>query len=73
MASKDRFFLNRENGNAPVVSVDYYNTKGTLLKKYLPSPVPLKPLESIRYVVDYDDKAGGPGPILLLNGDLRIQ
>ncbi|WP_289023211.1 DUF3124 domain-containing protein [Desulfobacter postgatei] len=44
-----------------VVSVDYYNTKGTLLKKYLPSPISLKPLESIRYVVDYDDKAGGAG------------
>ncbi len=44
-----------------VVSVDYYDTKGTLLKKYLPSPVSLKPLESIRYVVDYDDKAGGAG------------
>jgi len=44
-----------------VVSVDYYNTKGTLLKKYIPSPISLKPLESIRYVVDYDDKAGGAG------------
>ncbi len=44
-----------------VVSVDYYDTKGTLLKNYLPSPVSLKPLESIRYVVDYDDKAGGAG------------
>ena len=44
-----------------VVFVDYYDTKGTLLKNYLPSPVFLKPLESIRYVVDYDDKAGGAG------------
>ncbi|WP_319575984.1 DUF3124 domain-containing protein [uncultured Desulfobacter sp.] len=44
-----------------VVFVDYYDTKGKLLKNYLPSPVFLKPLESIRYVVDYDDKAGGDG------------
>ena len=44
-----------------VVFVDYYDTKGRLLKNYLPSPVFLKPLESIRYVVDYDDKAGGDG------------
>jgi len=44
-----------------VVSVDYYDTKGTLLKNYLSAPVFLNPLESIRYVVDYDDKAGGAG------------
>jgi hypothetical protein len=44
-----------------VVSVDYYDTRGALLKHYLSSPVSLKPLESIRYVVDYDDKAGGAG------------
>ncbi|MGD9824867.1 MAG: DUF3124 domain-containing protein [Desulfobacter sp.] len=44
-----------------VVFVDYYDTKGTLLKNYLLSPVFLKPLESIRYVVDYYDKAGGAG------------
>lgn len=44
-----------------IVSVDYYDTKGALIKKYLPSPVFLKSLESVRYVVDYDDKAGGSG------------
>jgi len=44
-----------------IVSVDYYNTKGVLIKKYLRTPVFLKSLESIRYVVDYDDKAGGSG------------
>src|SRR6056297_605135 len=44
-----------------IVSVHYYNTKGELLKKYHPAPIFLKPLESIRYVVDYDDKTGGSG------------
>lgn len=44
-----------------IVSVNYYNTKGVLIKKYLPSPVFLKALESVRYVVDYDDKTGGSG------------
>ncbi|WP_020587998.1 DUF3124 domain-containing protein [Desulfobacter curvatus] len=44
-----------------IVSVDYYDTKGVLIKKYLPSSVFLKALESIRYVVDYDDKTGGSG------------
>ncbi|WP_321491937.1 DUF3124 domain-containing protein [uncultured Desulfobacter sp.] len=44
-----------------IVSVDYYDTKGMLLKNYLPAPISLRPLESIRYVVDYDDTAGGSG------------
>ena len=44
-----------------IVSVDYHDTKGALIKRYLPSPVFLKSLESVRYVVDYDDKAGGSG------------
>lgn len=44
-----------------IVSVDYYDTKGMLLKHYLPSPIFLRPLESIRYVVDYDDTTGGSG------------
>ena len=44
-----------------IVSVDYHDTKGALIKKYLSSPVFLNSLESIRYVVDYDDKTGGSG------------
>lgn len=44
-----------------IVSVNYYNTKGVLIKNYLPSPVSLKAFESVRYVVDYDDKTGGSG------------
>lgn len=44
-----------------IVSVDYYDTKGALIKKYLSAPIFLKSLESIRYVVDYDDKTGGSG------------
>lgn len=44
-----------------VLYVNYYDTKGVLLKNYLSSPVTLKPLESTRYVVDYNDKTGGSG------------
>jgi len=47
----------------PVIlsTVDYYETEGKLLKKYLDKPVRLGPLESIRYVVPQKDKAGGSG------------
>nr|WP_320191757.1 DUF3124 domain-containing protein [uncultured Desulfobacter sp.] len=44
-----------------IISVDYYDTKGVLIKQYLPSPVFLKAFGSVRYVVDYDDKTGGSG------------
>ncbi len=44
-----------------IVSVDYHDTKGTRIKSYLPAPVFLNALESVRYVVDYDDKTGGSG------------
>lgn len=53
---------NTDTANAiEIVSVDYYDTKGTRIKSYLPAPVSLKALESVRYVVDYDDKTGGSG------------
>lgn len=41
--------------------VDYYETHGTLLKKYLDKSVILGPLESIRYIVPEEDKSGGSG------------
>jgi len=44
-----------------VTTVDYYETQGNLLKKFLDSSVVLKPLESIRYVIPQRDKTGGSG------------
>lgn len=44
-----------------VTAVDYYGTKGEILRKYLNKNVILGPLESIRYVIPYKDKAGGSG------------
>ena len=47
--------------NMTVTVVDYYETQGRLLKKYLEKPLVLVPLESVRYVVAQSDKAGGSG------------
>ena len=44
-----------------VKKVDYYETQGTLLKKFINSPINLKPLESIRYIIPQKDKSGGSG------------
>jgi len=44
-----------------ITVVDYYETQGKLLKKYIDKPVILNPLESSRYVIPERDKAGGSG------------
>lgn len=44
-----------------VTTVDYYETQGRLLKKFLNASVVLKPLESIRYVIPQKDETGGSG------------
>ncbi|HPN99052.1 MAG TPA: DUF3124 domain-containing protein [Syntrophorhabdaceae bacterium] len=44
-----------------ILSVDYYDTKGKLIRKYVGNPVSLKALESTRYVVKYNDTSGGSG------------
>lgn len=44
-----------------ITAVDYYETQGKLLKKYLDTPVLLNPLESLRYIVPEIDKSGGSG------------
>ena len=44
-----------------ITVVDYYETQGKFLKKYLEKPVTLNPLESKRYVIPEKDKTGGSG------------
>ena len=44
-----------------ITVVDYYETQGRLLKKYLEKPAILNPLESLRYIIPERDKAGGSG------------
>ena len=44
-----------------ITAVDYYETQGKLLKKYIDNPLLLKPLESSRYIVSESDRSGGSG------------
>jgi hypothetical protein len=44
-----------------IVKVDYHDSDGKLLQRYLESPVTLSPAQSTRYVVKFSDKAGGSG------------
>lgn len=41
--------------------MDYHDTDGKLLRRYLDAPVSLGPLASVRYVIAEGDKAGGSG------------
>ena len=44
-----------------ITVVDYYETQGKRLKKYLNDPRILNPMESLRYVIPERDKSGGSG------------
>jgi len=44
-----------------ITAVDYYETQGKLLKKFIENPITLNPLESLRYVIPEKDKSGGSG------------
>jgi hypothetical protein len=47
-------------------SVNYYDSKGILLKKYLDKPISLGPLESTHYVVPESEDKGGIGAKFLV-------
>ena len=44
-----------------ITRVDYYETRGQLVKRYLQQPTVLAPLDATRYVIPEKDKAGGSG------------
>jgi hypothetical protein len=53
---------NADPGRAiQITAVDYYDSSGRLLKRYLDSSIELGKLASIRYVVKESDKSGGSG------------
>lgn len=44
-----------------ILTVDYYETQGKLLKRYVSSPFTLNALGTARYIIPQSDKAGGSG------------
>ncbi len=49
-----------------LTAVDYYDTEGRLVRRYLEKPVELRPLASTRYVVAEKDVKGGSGANFLV-------
>ncbi|MCF8365707.1 MAG: DUF3124 domain-containing protein [Bacteroidales bacterium] len=53
---------NTDMQNQIIVSiVDYYDTHGKKIRNYLESPVKLKPLQTVSYLVPYNEAEGGVG------------
>ncbi len=44
-----------------IQKIDYYDTKGKLIRAYLAKPIFLNPLETDCYVVDFSESKGGTG------------
>jgi hypothetical protein len=49
-----------------LVKVDYYDSDGKLIKKYLSGPITLKPMASTRFIVKESDTHGGSGANFLV-------
>lgn len=41
--------------------IDYYNTEGSLVRKYIDRPISLPPMATLNYVVEKEDDTGGAG------------
>ncbi|HLV40961.1 MAG TPA: DUF3124 domain-containing protein [Brumimicrobium sp.] len=57
-----------------ITRIDYHNTEGKLVKKYLDHPIYLNTFETIEYVVDEKDESGGSGANFVIEwyGDKKL-
>lgn len=44
-----------------VSKIDYYNTEGQLVRKYIENPISLSPMATVNYVINKEDDTGGSG------------
>jgi len=47
--------------------IDYYNTEGVLVRKFIDQPIALSPMASVNYVIEKEDSDGGPGANFIVN------
>ena len=55
-----------------ILSVDYYDSNGKLLKHYLKQPIQLNTIASIRYIIRESNKSGGSGGKLYCTLEIKI-
>ena len=53
-----------------ISTIDYFNTEGHLVKKFIESPISLPEMATVNYVIEREDDTGGPGAnfIVEING-----
>ena len=56
-----------------ITTADYYNTKGEKIRKYVDSPIYLKPLETIEIVIPRLDISGGTGANFIFEWSIKNQ
>ncbi len=49
-----------------LTAVDYYDHKGRFLRTFLEKPRTIQPLETVNFVVEEQDRSGGPGANFLV-------
>ncbi len=57
-----------------ITRIDYFNTDGKLVKKYLEAPIYLNTFQTFEYVVDEKDDSGGSGANFVIEwyGDKKL-
>ncbi len=50
-----------------IEDIDYYDSKGSLVRKYIDGIIVLTPLKTIEYVIEYEDEIGGTGANFIVN------
>lgn len=56
-----------------VDQINYYDTKGNLVRNYIDNTIVLQPMESIEYVVEEKDESGGAGANFIIIWGARAQ
>jgi hypothetical protein len=54
-----------------ISDVDYYNSAGEMIRRYLEKPIVLGPMQSMEYVVEEKDTTGGTGANFIVNWGSR--
>jgi len=50
-----------------VSTINYYNTKGELVRSYIDNTIMIDPMATVDYVIEKEDESGGSGANFLLN------
>ncbi|HPD60741.1 MAG TPA: DUF3124 domain-containing protein [Thermodesulfobacteriota bacterium] len=54
-----------------IISINYYDSEGKLLKNYLPNHLKLNPLTATRVIIQESDKSGGSGASFIVEWESK--